>query len=69
MQADNRTTAALALGVLAILAFAASCAPATPRGSAYQGVPLGADQPRAAQNSPYYQGSDPDYPRGRRSSP
>ena len=39
--------------------------PAAPRGSAYQGAPATGD--RRAQDTPYYTGADPAFPRGSRS--
>jgi hypothetical protein len=54
------------LGTAAAFALVAACndRPA-PRGSAYQGAPVGGD--RRAQDAPYYTGADPDFRRGSRS--
>jgi hypothetical protein len=56
-----------AAGAAAVLLVAlAACGPPVPRDTAQQGVPWTGD--RRAQDARYYQGADPDFPRGVRGS-
>jgi hypothetical protein len=50
-------------GIAAILAMAIACADSTPRRAANPGVSTAPGSERAL-NAPYYQGADPDFPRG-----
>ena len=51
------------IGIAALLGAAVACADPPPRGAADPGVAPAPGAERAP-NAPYYQGGDPDFPRG-----
>ena len=51
------------IGIAALLGATVACTDPPPRGAAYPGVAPASGAERAL-NAPYYQGADPDFPRG-----